>query len=281
MDENEEKQMIIDFHTHIFPEKIAPRAIESLKDGVRRIEGIESEAYTDATYDGLIKSMDENGVDVSIVLPIVTNPEKPDGINNYAQNVRNSRVLSLGSVHPMQKNAADAVRELKSRGFIGIKMHPEFQHCYIDSPESLAVLKAAADEDMLVVLHAGADIGMPPPVHCPPERLKNALDYVDGSNIIAAHLGGWRMWEDVYDLLAGTPIYMDIAFIADYIGIDLCRAIIKKHGAEKILFGSDSPWETPAHTLEFLYSLKLGNEAEEKIKYTNAKELLLRRGAHF
>ena len=273
--------MIIDFHTHIFPEKIAPRAIEALVDGVRRIEGIENEAYTDATYGGLLKSMDENGIDMSIVLPIVTNPEKPDGINNYAETVRNDRVISFGSVHPMQKNAADAVRELKSRGFAGIKMHPEFQHCYIDSPESLAVLKAAEEENILVVLHAGADIGMPPPVHCPPDRLKNALNYVEGSNIIAAHLGGWRRWEDVYELLAGTAIYMDIAFIADFIDIDLCRAIIKKHGADKILFGSDSPWEIPAHTLKFLYSLGLGGDEEEKIKHENAKKLLARHGVSF
>ena len=273
--------MIIDFHTHIFPEKIAPRAIASLQDGVRRVEGVESEAYTDATYGGLVKSMDENGVNMSIVLPIVTNPEKPDGINNYAETIRNSRVLSLGSVHPMQENAPDAVRELKSRGFIGIKMHPEFQQCYIDSPESLAVLKAAEEENMLVVLHTGADIGIPPPVHCTPKQLKNALGYVEGSNIVAAHLGGWRQWEEVYDTLALTPIYMDIAFIADYIDADLCRAIIKKHGADKILFGSDSPWETPAHTLKFLQSLDLGAEAEEKIKSENAKVLLARHGVCF
>ena len=273
--------MIIDFHTHIFPERVAPRAMEALKGGIRRIEGIEVEPYTDATYDGLLKSMEENGVDMSLVMPIVTNPEKPDGINNYAETIRNSRVLSFGSVHPMQKNAADAVRELKSRGFVGIKMHLEFQRCYIDSPETLAVLKAAEEENMLVLLHAGADIGMPPPVYCPPERLKNALNYVEGSNIVAAHLGGWRRWGDVYKLLAGTPIYMDTAVISDYIDINLCREIIKKHGADKILFGSDSPWETPLHTLEYLRSLNLGSEAEEKIMYKNAKSLLERHGVRF
>lgn len=266
--------MIIDFHTHIFPESIAPRAIASLTEGIRSVEGIEVTPYTDATYGGLIKSMDENGVGMSVVMPIVTNPKKPDGVNRYAETVRNSRVLSFGSVHPLQDNAADAVRDLKRRGFKGIKLHPEFQRCYIDSPESMAVLKAASDEDMLVMLHAGADIGMPPPVHCTPERLCNALNYIGGSNIIAAHLGGWRMWEDVYNMLAGTPIYMDIAFIAGYIDRDLCRAIIEKHGADKVLFGSDSPWETPAHTLDFLRSLSLGADAEEMIMHLNAERIL-------
>ena len=134
---------------------------------------------------------------------------------------------------------------------------------------------------MLVVLHTGADIGIPPPVHCTPKRLKNALDYVEGSNIVAAHLGGWRQWDDAYEMLAATPIYMDTAFIADYIDIDLCREIIKKHGTDKILFGSDSPWEVPSHTLEFLQSLNLGAEAEEKIMHKNAEGLLARHGMCF
>ncbi len=266
--------MLIDFHTHIFPENIAPRAIAVLTEGVRRVEGIENKPHTDATYGGLIKSMDENGVDLSVAMPIVTNPEKPDGVNNYAETVRNGRVISFGSVHPLQRNAAAAVRDLKRRGFAGIKLHPEFQHCYIDSPESMAVLKAAEEENMLVMLHAGADIGMPPPVHCTPKRLKNALSRLDGSNIIAAHMGGWRMWDDVLAVLAGTPVYMDTAFVADYISPGLFLSITEKHGADKILFGSDSPWETPSHTMSFLRSLGLDGGVLDKITHENALALL-------
>ena len=270
--------MLIDFHTHIFPERIANHAIASLKAGVLREEGIATECYTDATYSGLIKSMEENGVSLSIAMPIVTNPEKPDGVNNYAETIRSDRVISFASVHPMQHNAADAVKSFRERGFIGIKMHPEFQHCYINSHESIAVLKAAEEEGMAVMLHAGADIGMPPPVHCTPKMLKDALGYVSGENIIAAHMGGWRMWDEVLKYLAGTRIYMDIAFVGGFIDDTLCREIIKKHGADKILFGSDSPWETPAYTLQYLLSLGLEEDATEKIKHKNARALLKRLG---
>ncbi|MCD8390420.1 MAG: amidohydrolase family protein [Firmicutes bacterium] len=264
--------MLIDFHTHIFPPRIAPRAVASLKAGVKRETGGDSVNYTDATYDGLLRSMDENGVDISVVMPIVTNPEKPDGVNDYAKNVRNGRVVSFASVHPMQKDAPDAVKRIREYGFIGIKMHPEFQHCYIDSKESMAVLKAAEREGLYVTLHAGADIGMPPPVHCTPKRLKNALSELKGDRIIAAHLGGWRQWDDVEEYLVGTPIYMDTAFIADYIDPAQCARIIKTHG--RILFGSDSPWEEPRYTLEFLMSLGLDGEIIEKIKHKNAEEIL-------
>lgn len=266
--------MLIDFHTHIFPERIAPGAIESLKDGVKRIEGVDAHNYTDATYEGLVKSMQENNVDLSMAMPIATNPKKPESINEFAKGIRDDKVISFGSVHPSQEDSVEWVMRLREMGFIGLKLHPEFQYNFIDSKESIDVLKAAEKAKMLVMLHAGADIGMPPPVHCTPKRLKNALEYVKGDNIIAAHLGGWRMWDEVEEYLVKTPIYMDTAYVLNDIDKEQCKRIIKNHGEDKILFGSDSPWETPKHTLAFLDSLNLGDEIMEKIKYKNAKVLL-------
>ena len=270
----EVRKVLIDFHTHIFPDRIAPGAVESLKNGVRRIEGIYPPNYTDATYEGLIKSMYEQNVDLSIAMPIATNPQKPDSINEFAKGIRNNNIISFGSVHPEQTDAVEWVYKLKEMGFMGLKLHPEFQYSFIDSKDSIEVLKTAEKAGLLVMLHAGADIGMPPPVHCTPKRLKNALEYVKGDNIIAAHLGGWRMWDEVEEHLVGTPIYMDTAYVLLDIKKEQCRRIIKNHGEDKILFGSDSPWETPLHTLEFIESLGLDSEIVEKIKYKNAKKLL-------
>lgn len=265
--------MLIDFHTHIFPDRIAAGAVMALKDGVKRIEGIDAPNYTDATYNGLIKSMSENNVDLSIAMPIITNPKKPESINEFARGIRNDKVISFGSVHPMQTDRVEWVYKLKDMGFIGLKIHPEFQYSFIDSKESIEILKAAENTGLLVMLHTGADIGMPPPVHCTPKRLKNVLEYVKGDNIIAAHLGGWRMWDEVEKYLTGTPIYMDTAYVLLDIDKEQCIRIIKNHGEDKILFGSDSPWETPMHTLKYLESLDLDDEVIEKIKYKNAQVL--------
>ncbi len=267
--------MLIDFHTHIFPDNIASRAIEVIKDGARRVSGVENAInYTDATYNGLLKSMEENKVDLSLVMPIVTNIDKAQKIIEFAKNVRDEKIISFASVHPFQKNVKDTVLSLRSMGFIGIKMHPEFQSFYINSKESIEVLKTAEEEGLLVLLHTGEDIGVEKPVHCTPEHLKDALNYVSGNKIIAAHMGGWRMWDEVEKYIVGTNVYLDTAFINNFMSKEQFLRIVKNHGDDKILFGSDSPWETPKHTLDFIKSSGISEGSIEKIKYKNALKLL-------
>ena len=145
---------------------------------------------------------------------------------------------------------------------------------FVDSPEMIQILKKAEELDLYTVFHAGCDIGLPPPVHSAPIHFKNAMEYVSGKFIIAAHLGGWRMWDDVEKYLVGTPIHFDTAFIKDYISPDQARRIIKSHGSQNILFGSDAPWENPKNTLEFLLSLDLEREEIQDITYKNAQRIL-------
>ena len=267
--------MLIDFHTHIYPDKIAAATIAKLKEGILSQTGIEGISYADGTLDGLLSSMEENNVDTSVIMPIVTNPEKWENVNRYAkESERDGKIIAFASVHPLQPDLEEAMESIKEQGYAGIKLHPEFQKVYIDSKESIKLFKKAEELGLLVIFHAGQDIGLPPPVHALPERVKNLLEYVSGDNIIAAHLGGWNVWEDVEKYLVGTPIYMDTAFIKDYIDPDLCKRIIKGHGTDKILFGSDSPWERPAETLSFLESIGLTEEELEDIKWKNATKLL-------
>lgn len=267
--------MLIDIHTHIFPEKISERTIEVLKSGIRKIQGEDYPVrnYTDATRKGLLASMEETEIDISFVMPIATKPSQFDSINKFALEVSDGKIISFGSLHPYMEEPEKALEYLKEQGIRGIKLHPEFQEFYIDCGQSVNLIKKAHDLDMWVMLHTGKDIGLPPPCHCTPKMLKNLLNYVKGDKIIAAHLGSWQLWEDVYSELCGTEIYMDTAFIADFIDKKLCEKIIEKHGADKILFGSDSPWENPKRTLEFVNSLDIPEESKEKIKYKNAVRL--------
>ena len=136
------------------------------------------------------------------------------------------------------------------------------------------ILGKAEQLGLLVVFHAGADIGLPPPVYTSPKKIRHALDYVGGSNLIAAHLGGWAQWDDVEACLVGTPVHLDTAYIAQFIDPAQCLRIIRNHGAEKIVFGSDSPWEDPADTLRFLESLGLNETELSLITHENALRLL-------
>ena len=273
--------MLIDFHTHIFPEKIAGRTIEALIKGIKTVQGEDYEnrdgsplAFRPATLDGLLASMEKSRVDMSVCLPIATRPSQTESINRFAETVRNEKTLSFGTLYPTDPDRDRIIDDLAARGFRGIKLHPQFQQTFADSPEIISIVRRCAGLGLLVVFHAGMDIGLPPPVYASPERIRRLADRTGGENIICAHLGGWQMWDEVEKRLVGTPVMLDTAFVRLFISSEQAKRIIRTHGARKILFGSDSPWEDPADTLKFLLSLGLTDEELMLITRKNAERLL-------
>ena len=271
--------MLIDFHTHIFPDAIADAAMQALVDGIHRIQGADYGAgrplyFRAGTRKALEDSMPACGVDRSICLPIATKPSQTAHINDFAEKIRTDKLLSFGTLHPADPDWERVLNDLAERGFRGIKLHLQFQLFPIDGKEVVRILQKAEALGLYVIFHAGADIGLPPPVYASPRQIRNVLQMTAGTHLIAAHLGGWEQWEDVLKYLAGTPIMMDTAYIREFINPQLAREIIKTHGAERILFGSDSPWENPADTLQFLQSLDLTAAELDNITHKNAERLL-------
>ncbi len=266
--------MIIDFHTHIFPPAIAPRTIEVLRAGAMRCSGVDIVPYTDATADGLRASMKGDGIDLSVVMPIATKPSQTESINRYAAEVSHDGLLSFGSLHPMGEDPEGTLERLAELGFRGIKLHPEFQDFFIDSPESLRVLRCAERLGLLVLLHTGKDVGILPPVHCPPDRLRGILDHVSGTNIIAAHLGGFQQWDEVMEHLIDTPFWFDTAVVAEFADTETAKQIIVAHGTDNVLMASDSPWGGQKKAVEFIRGMGLEPRAEADILGGNACRLL-------
>ena len=274
IEKTEGMYMLIDFHSHIFPDKIAPVAMRSLSDSIVNYQNKRYRHYTRGTVDSILASMERKRVDMSVILPIATKPTQTNTINAFAHTLRNDKLISFGSLHPDQDDWEAVLENLAEDGFKGIKLHPEYQSFYIDSRRSIDILKKAEELGIYVTLHTGFDYGKPPPVHCQPDRLKNVLDYVSGKYIIAAHLGAFSNWDEVEKYLVGTPINFDTAFISKFISPQQCRRIIENHGADKVLFGSDSPWHDPEVECEFIKSLGLSEEENELIFYKNALKIL-------
>lgn len=266
--------MLIDFHTHIFPDKIAQRTIEVLKGGIKEISGFDAENYHDGTLSGLRSSMKENGVDISVVMPIATKTTQCESINRFAMSVQSEDVVSFAGIHPMQDDYERVLEEIAESGFIGIKLHPEFQRVYIDSPEAVRVIKKAEELGLYTVIHAGKDVGLPPPVHAPVQRIAGLLDKISGDRFIAAHMGGFWQWDEVEKYLVGSSLYMDTAAVSKFIDKEQYRRIIKNHGAEKILFASDNPWEKPSDTFDCIVSLGLDKTEMDLITHKNALKIL-------
>jgi hypothetical protein len=268
--------MLIDFHTHQFPDGMAQRTIEGLKKGIKKCQGMDYTERSNGTLTGLVELMDRTGVDISVVLPVATKVTQAATINRLALELNRSqnRVISFGALHPLQEDWEDTLLWLAENGFKGIKLHPEFQKVHVDGPETIRILKKCEELGLYCVFHAGADIGIEPPVHGSPLQFSHVLQEVSGRYIILAHMGGWRMWDDVEQYLVGTPVYMDTAFSAQFLEPRQYRRIIKNHGAEKILFGSDSPWESPAETRNGLEALELTEAELEQIYSQNALRIL-------
>lgn len=267
--------MLIDFHTHIFPNAIAKKTVEKLSMSILHFQKVQAiHARTDGTLEGLRALMTAEGVDISVTMPIATKVRHTATINKFAAEAESRDIISFAGIHPMDENYEKTLEEIAEAGFKGIKLHPEYQEIDIDSPECIRVLKKAEELGLYTTIHAGADFGMPEPYHCCPRQLKNVLECVSGKYIIAAHMGGFVMWDEVEKYLVGTPILMDTAVVCSFMPLEQFKRIVKNHGADKILFGSDCPWESPRATLDFILSAGLCEEEVELIKHKNAEKIL-------
>ncbi|MBQ7793767.1 MAG: amidohydrolase family protein [Clostridia bacterium] len=267
--------MVIDFHTHAFPDRIYERTIKILEENIVKFGGYEYHAFGTGNVDGLIENMKREGIDASVVLPIATAPRQTENINNFAALINGKNgIYSFGSLHPDNDDLDGILEHIAELGLKGIKLHPEYQSFYIDSDKSLKILKKCEELGLYTTLHSGCDHGCPPPLHCTPERLKNVLGYVSGKYIIAAHMGGWKMWDEVQKHLIGTPIMLDTCFSLHLMDKSDALAMIKAHGADKVLFGSDWPWYSQEKVYAELCSLGLDSSEIKKITELNARSIL-------
>lgn len=262
--------MIIDFHVHAFPDALAAKALPLLS----KCSGGVKPNY-DATISGLESYLAKNNVDYAVVLNIATNPHQEKKVNDFAISLLEKKnIIPFGSVHPDSPNALSELERLAKAGIRGIKLHPDYQHFFVDDEKMFPIYKKIAELGFITVFHAGVDIGYPKPVHCTPERLLCVLDLFDDAPVVAAHFGGWLLWDSVLEDLCGTKVYLDTAFSSGKMPPDYAKELIKAHGADKVLLGSDMPWSDTLDEVRFVQSLDLSAEDEEKILSNNAKRLL-------
>ncbi len=261
--------MIIDFHTHCFPEKIASRALENLSyvsGGLKY--------YTEGTVESLISVSKEQKIDKCVVLSIATNEKQQENVNNFAAEInKKDEIIAFGSIYPKAKNALDELERIKALGLKGIKLHPEYQNFYVDDELMKPIYKKISQLGLIVVFHSGLDLAYQMPFHCMPDNLLNALKWID-SPVIAAHWGASGCGEEVIEKLCGRDIYFDTSFGYSHMPKGVAKRIIEKHGTEKILFGTDAPWSTANRERRLLNSLELNESDLTNIYSNNAIRLL-------
>ena len=277
---------IIDFHVHTFPDKIAKKAVNELK------KASHSHAFSSGTADDLLRKMEENSIETSVVLPVASDVRQIRSINKAAaaNNLKyNVRLISAAAVHPDMEDAEEILYSLKETGFKGVKIHPYYQNTDFGSEKYVRILKICSKLDMFCTVHAGLDIGYPGINRCTPEMIADVIEKTGQMKLILAHMGGWKMWKEASRLLKGSGCYVDTSFstgsfkrIDSYWSEDDARMlnkndaleIIEAYTPERVLFGTDSPWTDQKESIEFIIDLDLDERVRNLIFCENAKRLL-------
>lgn len=266
--------MVIDFHTHVFPEAIAEKTVSFLE------EKGNTSAFTRGTLNELLDSMNESGVTYSVALSVMTKPSQFDTVNKYLAEINNiDGIIAFGSLHPDCDNLIEKLDYIKEKGFKGIKLHPDYQNTWIDDPKYVFITEEAIKRDLIILFHSGWDIGFPDIHHASVDRVVNFLNILNidekpKSKIVLAHTGGWDNWNEVESELVGRNVYFDLSFSMPRLSAEQMTRIIKEHGCDRILFATDSPWSRQKQSIEAVSALDLNEEELEAILYKNAARLL-------
>lgn len=275
--------MIIDFHTHCFPDKIAAKALAKLSAAANVAP------CADGTAGGLSAAARAAGVDLSVVLPVATSPGQVASINAFAaqlnERTAETGLFSFGGAHPDDPDWRDHLGEAAALGLKGVKIHPVYQGVGIDDPRFLRLLERAGELGLIVVTHAGYDIGFPGVVQCSPEMTLRALRQIGPVKLVLAHMGGWQQWDQVEALLTDTAAYLDTSFSTGTVPLldgsplpllnqDRFLRMARLFGTDRLLFGTDSPWSDQRESLDWLRALPLTEDEKAAILGGNAQTLL-------
>lgn len=280
--------MIIDFHTHIFPDKISAEVVEKLSRTSKTIY------FNDGTLRGLLNSMQKSEINFSVILPVATHTAQVEKINNSAalmnEKFFTQGIISFAAIHPDFENYRAELSRIKNLGFKGVKVHPVYQDTNLDDKKFLNIFDRAAELNLIVVTHAGLDIGFPGVIKCSPQMARNVIEKIGEFKFILAHMGGWKNWAEVLKILADKKIFLDTSFSTgkieprkDFIwreeDLNLLDEkkftdFVKIFGADKILFGTDSPWTSPTESINFIKKIPVTDDDKNKILGLNAQKLL-------
>ena len=264
--------MLIDFHTHAFPDKIADRALSSLSPRVNTLP------LTDGTVSSLLSRMDQWGVDRAVVCNIATNPKQTANVNAFARETNaahGNRLTALVSVHPGYDDIPGEMQRIADAGIPGIKIHPEYMGHNVDDPVFDHIFELAAAYDLFVITHAGFDAYSPSRVFASPDAILRRIRRSPETKFVCAHWGSNMMWRETYSKLLGENFWIDTSLCV-FSALDRSFAVrmLEKHDPDKVLFGSDCPWDDAEKTFAYIDSLPISDDRKEKIFYANAELLL-------
>lgn len=279
---------MIDFHTHTFPSAISKSVLAKLS------KLSHTEYFTDGSVEGLCASMKEAAIDYSVNLPVMTHAGQVEKVNDSLiaekESLFQKGIITFGGIHPDYEDYKKELIRLRENGILGIKIHPAYQNTDIDDIKMMRIIDFASEQGLIILTHAGIDIGIYDHNYASAKQILKIIDTIHPPKFVLAHMGNWGCWEDVERDLAGADVYFDTAFALGAVTPDKANSgtpylstnlsdedfvrIVRKHGVNKILFATDSPWEDQKDYVGRIKRLPFSEMELNLIFSENARKLL-------
>ena len=256
---------MIDFHTHLYPEAIAPKSVKFTSD----FYDIPSTGT--GLLEDLLQHMDEAGVTHAVTHSVAVRADQIPSINRFLRSVVSDRIIGFGAIHPDMAEPEETIAQLQKDGIKGVKIHPDMQLFAINDERMDRIYRCLEELDMPIMMHMGdkrVDTS-------DPRRLADVMDRFPKLRVIGAHLGGYSQWSLAKECLYGREnLYMDTSSALRFMPVEFARELINSHDTEKIFFATDYPLTVPKLEIEDFNKLELPDAVREKILYKNAARFL-------
>lgn len=257
---------IIDFHNHIYPEKVSKKAVKS----VGEFYSIDMDC--EGTAQDLIKKGSRAGITNYVVCSVAIDGAHVETINNYIASECDKHKEFYG-FSTMHIDYSDKIKELERAldlGLCGVKIHPDTQKFNLDDKEMYEFYDYLSQKQIPLLIHCG-DYRYD---YSHPRRLKRVLDDFPDLVAIGAHFGGWSVYDLALEYLENTNCYVDTSSSMTYLGLRRTKELIDLYGAERVLYGTDYPMWSAEDELKKIDKLGLTQEEKELILYKNAENIL-------
>ncbi|WP_458406453.1 amidohydrolase family protein [Methanobrevibacter sp.] len=261
-------QKIVNAHCHIYPEKIAEKAVVGIRDFY------DLDMSLNGTVDGLLKDGAKIGVTHYLVHSVATTPKQVKSINEFiaeSVNQHPDKFIGFGTLHPDSEDIQGDFDYLIELGLKGVKLHPDFQLFGMDEERAFRIGEVVRDGKVPILVHCG-DYRYN---FSNPEQIKPFLDKFPEIPFIGAHFAGWSVWKEATLKLAGTPnLYVDLSSSLYDLTPEEAYDLIHAYGTDRVLWGTDYPmWESISE-MEYFNKINLTDEERSQILFDNAAKLL-------